>query len=164
MDYRGNADPNNAFAKLWADWANQMMGAGFSPPGDAREAMLRQMRQAFFDAWARCCEEFLGSDAFLDAMKKSMDGALAFRQQLNEFMTRALHEAQAPARSDTDSIMLVLHGLEERVLSRLEDLAERVAALEETAYERSSRATGASGESSGRAERPSAKKAKGGAR
>jgi hypothetical protein len=66
------------------------------------------------------------SPAYLDAMKKSMDGALAFKQQINEFLTRALLEQQIPARSDTDSILLVLRSLEERVLSRIDNLNERV--------------------------------------
>lgn len=84
------------------------------------------MRQAFFDAWAQYCDEFMRSPAFLDAMKKAMDGALAFKQQINEYLTRTLHETQIPARSDTDSIMLVLRSLEERVLGRIEDLNRKV--------------------------------------
>ena len=125
---RSAADP---FSSFWSDFVSRMMGSGFAaPPPDAREAMARQMRQAFFDAWARQCEEYLGSETFLEAMKKSMDGALAFRQQMSEFLTRMLHESQIPARSDTDSILLILRSLEERVLSRIDDLSQRLAALE----------------------------------
>lgn len=132
--YSGNsfgaaADP---FTKFWADCVSKMTGAGFatSPPQVSDDAM-NQMRRAFFDAWAKHCDEFMRSPAFLDGMKKTMDGALAFREQLNEFMTKALHGAQAPARSDTDSIMLVLRSLEERVLDRLDRLEQRVAAIDE---------------------------------
>jgi hypothetical protein len=103
-----------------------MSSAGRAPAAPPQEEMLKQMRQAFFDAWAKYCDEFLRSPAYLEAMKKSMDGALAFKQQVNEFLTRALHESQAPARSDTDSILLVLRSLEERVLGRIEDLNRRV--------------------------------------
>lgn len=128
----GTDDKNNPFAKFWTDMAAQMMGPPTAPPnqGDARDAMFRQMRQAFFDAWARSCEEFLSSEMFLEAMKKSMDASLAFRQQMNEFFAKALHETQSPTRSDTDSILLVLHGLEDRLLARIEDLSQRVAAME----------------------------------
>jgi hypothetical protein len=132
--YSGNAFSSAAdpFTKFWTDCVSKMTGAGLSPtPPQISEDSMKQMRRAFFDAWAHHCDEFMRSPAFLDGMKKSMDGALAFREQLNEFMTRALHEAQAPARSDTDSIMLVLRSLEERVLDRLDRLEERVASLDE---------------------------------
>lgn len=91
---------------------------------------MKRMRQAFFDAWAKHCDEFLRSDAFLDVLKKSMDSALAFKQELNEFLTKALHDQQMPARSDTDSILLVLRSMEDRVLERMDRLAHRVEALE----------------------------------
>ena len=123
------ADP---FTKFWSDCVSKMTGAGMTPsPTQVSDDAMKQMRRAFFDAWAHHCDEFMRSPAFLDGMKKAMDGALAFREQLNEFMTRALHEGQAPARSDTDSIMLVLRSLEERVLDRLDRLEERVASMED---------------------------------
>ena len=125
----GGGDP---WSKMWADWVGQCAPTGFAPPPNRDEAS-RQMRQAFMDAWARHCDEFLKSEAFLDGMKKAMDGALAFRQQLNEFLTRVLHENQLPARSDTDSILLVLRSMEERVLERIENLTKRMRALEDRA-------------------------------
>lgn len=126
--FGSTADP---FTRFWTDCVSKMSGAGFaqSPPNLSDDAM-KQMRRAFFDAWAGHCDEFMRSPAFLDGMKKSMDGALAFREQVNEFMTRALHEAQVPARTDTDAIMLVLRSMEERVLDRLDRLEERVSALD----------------------------------
>jgi hypothetical protein len=133
--YSGNAfgSATDPFTKFWTDCVSQMTGAGFTPtPPQVSEDAMKQMRRAFFDAWAHHCEEFMRSPAFLEGMKKSMDGALAFREQLNEFMTKALHEAQAPARSDTDSIMLVLRSLEERVLDRLDRLEEKVASLDDS--------------------------------
>jgi hypothetical protein len=136
--YSGNSfnAPSDPFTKFWTECVSKMGGAGFAPttPYVSDDAM-QQMRRAFFDAWAKHCDEFMRSPAFLDGMKKSMDGALAFREQLNEFMTKALHGAQAPARSDTDSIMLVLRSLEERVLDRLDRLEERVADLDSASTE-----------------------------
>lgn len=131
FDGSGAADP---FSKMWFDMMSKFAPtAGFAPQQAAAnpsEQVLKQFRQAFFDAWAKHCEEFMRSDQFLQMMKKGMDSALAFRTQLNEFMTKALHENQMPARSDTDSILLVLRSMEERVLDRIERLSQRVDALE----------------------------------
>lgn len=126
-----NNGPSDPFTKFWSDWMSQMGAMGMQQPAaPARDQAMKQMRQAFFDAWAQHCDEFMRSEMFLDAMKRSMDSALAFKQQMNEFFTKALHEGQAPARTDTDSIMLVLRSFEERVLNRIDDLAQRVTNLE----------------------------------
>jgi hypothetical protein len=122
---------NDPFTRFWTECVSKMTGGGFHPaPPPLSDEALKQMRRAFFDAWAHHCDEFMRSPAFLDGMKKAMDGALAFREQLNEFMTRALHESQAPARTDTDAIMLVLRSMEERVLDRLDRLEQRVQILD----------------------------------
>jgi hypothetical protein len=127
--FNGGNDP---FSKFWSEFMAKSPFASMATPSpSARDDMLKQMRRAFFDSWAKACDEFLGSPQFLDMMKKSMDNALAFKQQMNEFMTRAVHESQIPARTDTDSILLVLRSMEERVLGRLDALGERVADLEE---------------------------------
>lgn len=130
----GDAGSTEAFTKFWTDMFSRMSppgGAGmpFAAPPSPEEA-AKQMRQAMFDAWAKHCEEFMRSDAFLDAMKKSMDGALAFRQKLNEFLTKSLQDSQIPARSDTESILLAVRRMEEKVLDRMESLTQRVEALE----------------------------------
>lgn len=138
--YSGNSFGNSAdpFTKFWTDCVSKMTGAGFAaPPQYLSDESIKQMRKAFFDAWASHCDEFMRSPAFLEGMKKTMDASLAFREQLNEFMTRALHESQVPARSDTDSIMLVLRSLEERVLSRLDRLEECVETLSSAAVDSS---------------------------
>ncbi len=125
-------NPADQFSQFWFDMMSKMGAGAFTPPrtSSPTDDMMKQMRQAFFDSWAKYCEEFMRSEQFLSMMKKSMDGALAFRTQLNEFMTKALHEKQMPARSDTDSILLVLRSLEERVLDRIEKLSDRVGNLE----------------------------------
>jgi len=124
----GAADP---FSRFWIDWMSKMAGAGFAQPSTSgSDQVMKQMRQAFFDSWASHCDEFMRSETFLQAMKKGMDNALAFKQQLNEFLTRSLHEGQIPARSDTDSILLVLRSMEDRVLSQIAQLSQRVADLE----------------------------------
>jgi len=120
----------DAFTSFWTDLFSRVSVAGFGQSGpNAQDEMMRKMRQAFFDAWGSHCEEFMRSPEFLEGMKKAMDGALAFKQQLNEFLTRALHDSQMPARSDTDSILLVLRSLEERVLARVDEQSKRLDAL-----------------------------------
>ncbi len=64
-------------------------------------------------------------------MKKSMNDGLLFKQQVNEFMTKALHGANIPSRQDTDSILDVLRSMEERVLSSVEEVTKRVMTLEQ---------------------------------
>lgn len=125
--------PTDPFSQFWMDMMSKTAPGAFTAPRpstSASDEMMKQFRQAFFDSWAAHCEQFLRSEQFLAMMKKSMDSALAFREQLNEFMTKTLHENQMPARSDTDSILLVLRSLEERVLERIERLNRRVDAIE----------------------------------
>ncbi len=119
------------FSRFWLDLMSKMSGTPFAPTtAQVQDDAMKRMRQAFFDAWAKHCDEFLRSDTFLDTLKKSMDSALAFKQELNEFLTKALHEKQMPARSDTDSILLVLRSMEDRVLERIDRISKRVDALE----------------------------------
>ena len=135
----GASDP---FTKYWSEMMGHLSaGQGASPGGSqasnpfgafgpSQEEVARQMRQAFFDSWARYAEDYMRSDAFLDAMKKSMEQALAFKQQVNEFLTKSLRESQMPTQDDTDSILLAVRRLEERVLDRLAALTRRVEGLE----------------------------------
>ena len=132
----GNASNpmGDPFSKFWMDCMAKMTGTGFGSPAasSSSDETVKQIRRAFLDAWAQHCEEFMRSPSFLEGMKRAMDNALAFREQLNEFLTRALHEGQIPARSDTDSILVVLRSLEDRVLDRLDRLEKRVAGMEDS--------------------------------
>lgn len=127
----GTHQPTDPFSRFWMDMVSKMASQGMSPatPSPAEDS-IKQMRQAYFDSWAKYCDEYLGSDQFLEVMRKSLDNALAFKQQVNEFLGKALHEGQMPSREDTDSIMLVLRSVEERVLDRLERLNQRIERLE----------------------------------
>lgn len=134
-DSEGTSDP---FSKFWLDMMGQMANAAMpKTSASPQEEAMKKMRQAFFDAWERHCVEVMGSDAFLDMMKQSMDNALAFRQHMNTFLEKAVSESQIPTRGDTDAIVQVLRSLEERVLDRLEDLSRRVDRLEARAGNRS---------------------------
>jgi hypothetical protein len=126
--FEGPADP---FTRFWTDMAAKTpMGVWGTADSDSREQMLRHMRQAFFDSWAKYCEEFLGSEQFLDMMKKSMDGALDFRQKVNDFLTKSMHDAQMPTRTDAESIAHALQSTEQRLTERLEELSRRLDRIE----------------------------------
>ena len=49
---------------------------------------------------------------------------------MNQFLTTALRTYQMPSQDDTDSILLAVRRLEERVLKRVDDLSRRVEAME----------------------------------
>ncbi|MGB0717402.1 MAG: hypothetical protein ACPGXK_16105 [Phycisphaerae bacterium] len=129
--FGNNSNATDAFAQFWTDVASRMSGAGMSAfQQQSQEAMAKAMRQAFFDAWAKQSEEFLSSDAFLDSMKQSMDSALMFREQVNQFVNRAAADSPFSTREDTETMTQVLRSFEERVVDRLERLSERMDELE----------------------------------
>jgi hypothetical protein len=120
-------DSAEAFAKMWSDFAARAAAAGLSfrpdatPPEAAtqvRDAFLRTMEQYWID--------FMRSPQFLEGMKQTMDGAIAFRWQINEFLSRAHHEMQGAAREDIDSVMLCIRHLETRLLDRIDEVATRL--------------------------------------
>jgi len=129
--------------------AGTMGGAAFPGSEAAYDATMKAMRKTFFDAWAQQCEEFMRSKAFLQAMKQSMDSALAFREQVNKFMGQAMKDSPLPTREDTDAILQSLHGFQERVLDRIDALADRVSRLEAASDGATSPAKGKSGTGKG---------------
>ena len=90
---------------------------------------LRRFKAGIFQALARTWEEYMRSPQFLEAMKQTMDNAIAFRQQTNDFMAKVRNELQAPSREDTDAALLAIRHLETRLLDRLEELERAVGEL-----------------------------------
>lgn len=133
MDDKGKSggSPMDPFTQLWTEMLGRMSQAGMQAQAATQEEMGKHVRQAFFDAWAKSCEDFMRSDVFLEGMRKSMEGALAFKQQMDEMVRKAMGESPLPSRDDTESIIMAVRRLEERVLDRLEELSERVEALED---------------------------------
>lgn len=122
---------SDAFTKFWSDMMSQMSGAGFGAMFEgSRENAQKAMRQAFLDAWQHHCEEFMRSDAFLESMKISMDNAMSFREQMNKFVSDAMRQSPLPTKTDTDSILQVLHGFEVRVLDQMQRMTTRIDSLE----------------------------------
>jgi hypothetical protein len=133
MDAHSGSSAADSFTRMWTDMLASMSSAAVGQAfGASKEDAAKQMRQAFFDAWAKACDEYMHSPQFLDLMKRSMDGAIAFREQMNKFLSNVMEDGVLPSRDDTDSILQAVRTLEDRVLDRLEALSQRVEALEAT--------------------------------
>jgi polyhydroxyalkanoate synthesis regulator phasin len=66
-------------------------------------------------------------------MKQATDHAVAWQKNLNDMMRRALSAAQVPSRSDSEHLVALVRGMEERLMAKLEDLGSRVERLERRA-------------------------------
>lgn len=120
---------NDPFTVFWTDFVKRVAPAGATPPSPSTEAM-NQMRRAFFDALAQYFDQFMRSEAFLGAMKQSMDHAMSWQNMFNQYVQKGLSAAQMPSRVDTDHVAMLVRGLEERVLDKLDELHRRVDVLE----------------------------------
>lgn len=118
---------SDVFTKFWTDYMSRMGSAGVPMPSmpDSSES-ARQMQRMLFEAMAKYADDFMRSPQFLEAMKQSLDNALAFRHQINEFLTHALHSAQSPSRSDVDELVALVRNVEERILDRVEAMERRL--------------------------------------
>lgn len=119
----------DAWNSFWSDFLTKSMQSGVSPMTPPAE-FAERMRKSFFEAMSKYFEEYLRSEAFLNSMKQSMDHALAWQQAMNQYMQKSLSSAQAPTRADADHVVLLIRGMEDRVMARLDDLTERVERLE----------------------------------
>jgi hypothetical protein len=144
------------FSKFWGDFFSRV---GMSPsaapaqaPSPSKEA-VQQMQRVFFDALAKYCDDFMRSEQFLKMMKETMDRSLAFKQQVDQFLSQVQRGMQSPAKADMDDLGGLLRSIEERLLSRLSAVEDKVAAVEET------RRTGRSARAS-QAQRPSGRGAR----
>lgn len=124
-----SAGPFEPFLQFWQDAMSRMTG-GATPATAPSNDVLQAMRRTFFDAMARLCDDYLRSPQFLEMMKQSMDHALAFRRQLNQFLTSALQAAQMPTQEDLGEIREALQSIQDGLLQRVEDLSRRVNSLD----------------------------------
>ncbi len=116
------------FTSFWSDFLQRAASVGFTPPPQAE--FVDQVRKAFFTALSEHMDQFLRSDAYLRTMKQAMDHSLAWQQTMNEYLQRGLQTAQMPSRQDSDHLVTLIRGLEERVLRRLDDVERRIGQLE----------------------------------
>ena len=120
----------NDWTRAWFDFMGRMAAAGCSmPPENTPPAAARHMRDAFLKAMSASCDAYLRSPEFLQMMKTSMDSAIAFRTQLNEWLARAYREAHLPAREDVEVLAGRLQSVEKEILSRVDKLEQMLAAV-----------------------------------
>jgi hypothetical protein len=93
----------------------------FDPTG-----VLKSMRDANLDAWARLMIELVNTDAYARATGTLLDAWLTnstpFRKALETAMTQALANLQMPARADVTSLAERLTNIE----TRLDDLEAKL--------------------------------------
>ncbi len=119
---------SDAFTAFWNDFWNKFGSAGSPPPPQSE--VFEKSRKAFFDAMAQSCEEFMRSEAFLRGMKQSMDHAMGWQQMMNEYLRKGVAAAQMPTREDADHVAILVRGLEERLIDRIEALEQRLSGVE----------------------------------
>jgi hypothetical protein len=125
------ADP---FSSFWGDFFNRVgvsPGAAAAAPAGLSSEALVQMRRAFLDALASYCDEFMRSEQFLQMMKQTMDRSLAFKRQVDQFLSNCYAAGQAPTQADVTDVAGLLRSIESRILDRLAALEQKVAAVED---------------------------------
>jgi hypothetical protein len=59
-------------------------------------------------------------------MKSALDSSIAMRRQMNEMLTRSLHEMQGVAREDVDDVLRTIREAQAAVVDRLDAIDERI--------------------------------------
>ncbi len=124
---------------IWTDFATKMMSAGMSvEPGESPPDAAKQIRGAVFEAMSQYVNQFMRSEQFLEMMKKSMDASIAWRKQMNDFLTQAHHAGQGVALGDVADLHATVRHLEQRTLDcietichKLDEISKRLEAIEQ---------------------------------
>lgn len=117
------------FMSMWNDFAGRMSAVGMTPPAPGSDA-AQQMRRAFFDSLAQYFDQFMRSEVFLNAMRQSMENGLAMQHMMNQQLQKGLNAMQVPSRADTDHVAMLVRGVEDRLLDRIDELHKRIDRLE----------------------------------
>jgi hypothetical protein len=100
--------------------------AASADPKQSPPEFAQCLRDTSLAAMGQQVDRYIRSPQFLAMMKQSLDAQIAFRKQLNQFFTDALHSVEGVARQDVDSLALSVRHVENRVLDRIEALCERL--------------------------------------
>lgn len=129
--FQRSVDEAAAFQKIWTESFSKILQASFTMgPNSPPPEVMRHIRSGIFQALSQSWEEFMRSPQFLEGMRQWMENAVNFRKLTNDFLARARNEIQAPSRTDVDTIILSVHHMEKRLLDRIEQLSNQVAALQ----------------------------------
>lgn len=126
------------FIRFWSDFMGKLASAGIAPPQPAPD-ILKDIRRTFFDALAEQADQFMRSEAFLGMMKQGVESSLAWQRTISQFMQKGLNAAQVPSTADADHFVVLLRGMEDRIVERIDDLAKRVDQLETKSSDRNPR-------------------------
>jgi hypothetical protein len=119
-----------AFLKLWTESFAKLGQAAFTfSPDSVPPELLRQVRAGMFQALAQSWEEFLRSPQFMEGTKQLMDNAVALRKLSTEFLTKARHELGGVAQEDVDGLVVAVHHLEIKIMSRMDGLTGQIAEM-----------------------------------
>lgn len=104
---------------------------GMDPAAFLNPEAMKRMQSAFFESMAQYAEQSMRSPQFLEAMKRSMDQAMRFRQQMDDFLQSNMASAFDAATGGANAEVLgAIRLLSKQVDAKLSDLSERVARLE----------------------------------
>lgn len=124
------SNPADAFNKFWSDFAARMGSAGMMPQTPNGPDALKQMQRMYFDAMAKYADEYMRSPQFLDMLKQTMDASMAWKKQMDQWLTGTMKAASMPTAADANETIARLHSMEQRLSDRLEALEERLSAIE----------------------------------
>lgn len=118
------------FQKMWTESFSEMaqVWTQYSPNEPPPDAM-RQMRSGMLKVMTQSWDDFVRTPQFLEYMKQGMDGAMNFKKMSADFMSKAHHSTESPAREDIDGILLAIRHMERRLLDRIEEVDGSVAAV-----------------------------------
>ncbi len=119
-----------AFASFWQDFFAKMTPPGSPGMPPIQPEFIDRWRKAFFDTLTKSMDDYMRSEAFLQSMKQSMDQTLGWQKMMNEYLQKGLSAAQMPSREDSDHVVRLLHGIEDRIIKRLEKLEQRLDQVE----------------------------------
>lgn len=120
-------------AAMQAMW--QQMMSQFAPPKAAQAPpampteMFKQMQKAYLETMARWADEYMRSPQFLDQMKQSLEGALAMRRQVEDFIRKASEQSYGSTLGMHDAVGAV-RDAESWITRRIDEIAERLDSIE----------------------------------
>ena len=136
--------PVDPIAGFWRDvWARAGVQGGMGgmpgmPGMDVAAAQafmtpegMKRMQSAFYDAMAAYAEQHMRTPQFLEQMKKSMDQALAFRQQMDGFLKQNMSQAFETATGGSNTeVLTAIRQSTSQLQAQIAKLEERISHLE----------------------------------
>jgi uncharacterized protein (DUF2267 family) len=120
-----------SFQKALLEGISKSFQAAFNlKPDSAPPEVLRQIRAGMFQALTDSWDQFMRSPQFLQSMRQWTENAATLRTMTDDFLARMRNEAQAPSRSDIDTVMLTVRHMEKRLLDRLDGLSMQMENLQ----------------------------------